>query len=291
MKLAGKILDFFVFGNIIVSLGAAGLTELTLMIIESDNHTLTWFTFCSTIIIYNLSLIVGNRKLKSVNSPVRRHKWLLRNNKLLIACSVISLPFMLYFLAGFAFSSILFLLPFALLSAAYAIPVKLGGISFTLRETGVNKIFLITLMWGATTVLFPIIEAKGFDALVSPEVLILFLNRLFFIFAITVPFDIRDLSYDGEVGVSTIPKKIGEARAKSLSMVIMGFFLITSILLYYPFLFISYNIMAGLVISGITTSVMLLYVNRDRPEYYFSFLLESTSFLQLLFVMIFTTIR
>lgn len=288
LKLARKILDFLVFGNIVVSLGAAGLTEVTLIAIDSNRHELTWFTFFSTIVIYNLSLIAGNRKLKHVNSPVRRHQWLLRNNNLLIACSVFSLPFIVYYLKDFAISSILFLLPFAILAASYAIPIKIGGLSFTLRETGLSKIFMITLMWGATTVLFPVVEVLGGSAFFSTGVLVLFLGRLFFIFAITVPFDIRDLAYDGEVGVTTIPKKIGEANAKSLSMVVMSLFLVTSLLLYYPLNYIDFKVLAGLAISGITTSIALLFANSNRPEYYFSFLLESTSLLQWVFVVIMT---
>lgn len=285
MKVLGKILDFLVFGNIVVSLGTTGLTGVTLYTLDAYRPDLLWFTFFSTIFIYNLSLVLGNRKLETANSPVRRHQWLVKNNNLLTVMGLSGLLISLYFLLfNIGIYTILFLTPFGLIAAAYSVPLKVGNKTYILREGGLNKIFLITLIWGVMTVLLPIIEVLGLEYLLTFDTLILFVSRTAFVFAITIPFDIRDLRYDKETGVTTIPRILGEKRAKAMSIALMFFFMALSSFYYSSTYEAMKLIFAGLLISGITTTIILLFCNKNRPEYYFSFLIESTSFLQFFFV-------
>ncbi len=285
MRVLGKTLDFFVFGNIVVSLGTTGLTGVTLYTLDTYRPDLLIFTFFSTLFIYNLSLVLGNRKLETANSPVRRHQWLLAHNTLLsvmgLVALVISLSFLLFSIDIY---TVLFLAPFGLLAAAYSFPIKIAGRTYVIREGGLNKIFLITLIWGVMTVLLPIAEVLGLNALLSLDTLVLFISRMAFVLAITIPFDIRDLRYDKETGVTTIPRIIGEKKAKAMSVALMFIFIALSSFYYSSMYEVQRLVFIGLLISGLTTTVILLLCNKNRPEYYFSFLIESTSFLQFFFV-------
>lgn len=270
-----------------VSLGATALTVATMFILDTEpNSDVVWFTFFSTLFVYNLSLVLGNRKLKNANSPVRRHQWLLKHDLLLTVMGLLSVPAIAYIaLFRLNINSLLFLLPFGIVAAAYSIPIKFGGKTYVLRESGISKIFLITLMWGVTTALLPVVEIEGLGSLLEWDTIFLFITRMAFVFAITIPFDIRDLRYDKETGVNTIPRLIGERNAKLLSVVLLVLF----IGLCVPFIKndpYTIAIFSGLCISFISTLAIILLCNKDRPEYYFSFLIEGTSFLQLVFIIL-----
>lgn len=285
MKVVGKILDFLVFGNIVVSLGTTGLTGVTLYLLDAYRPDLLWFTFFSTLFIYNLSLVLGNRKLKDANSPVRRHQWLLEHDTLLTVMGIAGLLISTYFLLfSFDIYTLVFLAPFGLLAAAYSFPIKIAGKTYVIRESGLNKIFVITLIWGVMTVLLPIVEVRGMEMLLTQDSILLFLSRMAFVFAITIPFDIRDLRYDKETDVTTIPRVLGEKKAKAMSVALMFVFIALTSFLHNPMNHAWKLIFAGLLLSGVTTAIILLFCNKNRPEYYFSFLIEGTSFLQFLFV-------
>ena len=82
----------------------------------------------------------------------------------------------------------------------------------------------MALVWAFITVTLPLVEGRQF---LVPTDALLFLERSVFIFAITIPFDIRDLKVDQHIEVKTIPSAIGEQGAKRLAI---GLLLANSIL-------------------------------------------------------------
>ena len=86
-------------------------------------------------------------------------------------------------------------------------------------------------MWAIVSVILPIsLVGRGWG---MTEIL-MFLEKIFFIFALTIPFDIRDMGWDAETGVKTIPLSIGSEKAKRLaSYAIIASFLIVCVLSYF----------------------------------------------------------
>ncbi len=108
------------------------------------------------------------------------------------------------------------LLPLVLLTLAYEFPAIPGFGGLRLRQVPYLKIFLIAGVWAATTVVLPVIHA-GHQVPVG-STLLLVLERFLFVFAITIPFDLRDRIYDRSQGLKTLPHKLGAANTQRLAV-------------------------------------------------------------------------
>ncbi len=99
--------------------------------------------------------------------------------------------------------------------------------TFRLRQIPFLKIFLVSITWSATTVLLPVIHhGMSLDA----HVWMVLFERALFVFAITIPFDIRDMMVDKRQGLKTIPLFIGERKSRMISVLtLVAFILLTTI--------------------------------------------------------------
>jgi 4-hydroxybenzoate polyprenyltransferase len=117
--------------------------------------------------------------------------------------------------------------------------------------------------------------------LLSKETVLLCAERALFIFAITLPFDIRDHESDKRMKLTTIPSLIGIGKAKALSIIMLLIFIGLCYLHYYS----SINIEIAMVISVVSTALLILGTHHRRHEYYFTGLLDSTIILQFMLVL------
>ncbi|MEO6305277.1 MAG: UbiA family prenyltransferase, partial [Bacteroidia bacterium] len=114
------------------------------------------------------------------------------------------------------------------------------------------------------------------------HVITMLLERFIFVFAITIPFDIRDMRSDEEAGLQTIPIIIGEKRAMILANIYIFLFLVICFFHYF-----NTNLaftLPAFFISAITT---FLFINNKRIQntnYYHYFVLDGTMLLQGLLV-------
>jgi 4-hydroxybenzoate polyprenyltransferase len=108
-------------------------------------------------------------------------------------------------------------------------------------------------------------------------------ERAFFIFAITIPFDIRDLALDQGAKVDTLPGIWGIKSAKKIAL--------TALLLML--FFVIYNAVQGtytmgntlaLLLSVAISAVLILGSNPQRHDYYYTGLLDGTMIMQALLV-------
>jgi 4-hydroxybenzoate polyprenyltransferase len=73
------------------------------------------------------------------------------------------------------------------------------------------KTILIALVWSVATVYVPVLQSM--DSPDNFQTLFIFTERFAFIFAIAIPFDIRDMGDDTRNGIKTIPLAFGEKSA------------------------------------------------------------------------------
>lgn len=197
-----SIQELYIKSSIHVALAVTAFAAITMLEFELPvSAALLSFIFFCTVISYNgikyLHLFtIQKRRFSTDVSPI----------------GVITL----FSLAG-ATVSALFLNPMTLatsvipgfLSAVYALPLhrRLKG----LRQVYGLKIFVIGLVWAFVTVLLPFVYA--YELLFSePEIYAAFLQRLLFVIALTIPFDIRDRASDPE-SLGTIPMIFGNRNA------------------------------------------------------------------------------
>lgn len=133
----------------------------------------------------------------------------------------------------------------------------------TIRNIPFVKIFYVGLVW-----------ALSFGFLGLPEVnwpIIGF--SFFFISALVLPFDIRDMKYDTVV---TFPKLIGIKNTKLLAYFLIILANIISIL------FFRIDSIIALSLTSIVSCILIFFASETKTDAYFSFWIESCSALPLI---------
>lgn len=227
MRFIVKILDFFVVSNVYVSLGAYSLTWLSMRFYQVENIDLSLYVFFSTLFAYNFMRLVRVHPML-LEGHSNRHKSIFKLRTLLWVICVLSGLISFYFFREIYEPILPLLVVMVLISLAYALPVyNKGGKWIRLRDIPGVKIFLISIVWSIVT--------EGFPALVSGNSIKLLpvLERFLFIFALTIPFDIRDLRFDNHE-LLTIPQYFGIRIARSIGVVAL---LLAELILAYRFFF------------------------------------------------------
>jgi len=250
---------------------------------EPQWHPYLLLIFFATLFEYNRHrLIAVLTKTEDLYSS--EHRWVAENPKKFYLLAGISITGFLTALFITNTTILLGFVPLAMVTLFYSVPV-LGNKTylFKLRDIPYLKIFLIAFVWSVSTILLPVIEAG--ENMFDKQVILLFAERFFFIFAITIPFDIRDMQADRNAGIKTIPLLLNKNRALMLS-----YFSLTVCLMLSFFHYRMQNawfITEALTVSFLTTYLFLkLQFFRNLSRYYYP-ILDGTMLLQGVLVLIF----
>ncbi len=281
-----NIINWFLYGNILIAICAMCFTlqAYYLLSLTPVFDILIIMSGVSTLFTYLLIRIAAISRIKNYK-PEPRWDFFLRNMfwmRLLTILSAI-ITIILYFLLPRNVQLVL-LIP-GLISLLYGVTIKIKGKKIKLRDLGFIKIFLIALVWAFAGSYMPALNAG--ESINSIPVLILFMANFFFIFAITLPFDIKDLSIDAMNNVNTIPKKIGVRNTLLLSYLLLLFSGIFHWYLQEVILKSDKGNTAAIGLSLIVTGfVIKITQNRNNDTAYFGFL-DGMIILQLLLVLLF----
>lgn len=239
--------------------------------------------FLATIFEYNRhrisDIIIGTEDLNS-----EKYQWIRNNLKKIYFLSIV---WIIAFIITIIFTKtevLLALVPLGIVTIFYSVPIR-GNKKylFRLREIPYLKIFLIAFVWSASTIFLPVIQTGG--KIFNTQVFLLFAERFFFIFAITIPFDIRDMQADRKAGIKTIPLLVNQKKALVLSYLSLSVCLVIS--LFHYRIPNNWFIIEALCISLITTSLFLkLNFFRNWSRYYYQ-ILDGTLLLQGMLVLVF----
>jgi len=283
MAIIKSIYRFLIFSNIYISLCAAALGVSSFVILDPANYSIPvpviLFLFCATLFVYNFNfLFVKSQAFQSREKQewIESHLTLIR---LMVICSavVISLA-TLYFTPPLLFV----LLPLGVLSLFYSFPFKTQ--SFSLKKIPLLKVFLISFVWAAATVALPAEEAR--HSLFSREVILLFIERILFILALAIPFDIRDYDLDKSSNIVTIPGSLGVSRSKGLSIFLL--------LLYFGITALFDNSSSILLARLVTTLLGSIIIYRIKPssgEYYYMALIDGMMIVQSSLIFVFNKLH
>ncbi|MDR6560041.1 MULTISPECIES: UbiA family prenyltransferase [unclassified Arcicella] len=273
-----KIFNFLINSNIYISLAAVALTVETQLQLgmAPQWHPYLFIIFFATLFDYNLHRLVTLLTNKEALND-DKHKWLKEYLNLFYALVVFSVIGFLIAVLLAKKEVLITLAPFALITFFYSLPIfKNQKYLFRLREIPFLKIFLISIVWSATTILLPIIQSgRHFD---SQHVSIMLIERFLFVFAITIPFDIRDIHADIQSGLTTIPNFIGSKKSLVIANFLMISFLLISCFHYSnaPFQFI----LPAFIISGISTIFFFNIKSIQNLTFYHYGILDGTMLLQ-----------
>lgn len=281
------LFTYFVFGSWWVSLCAAALGLLTWLEMTGGwwNMPLFFFILGSTLVIYNLNMISGLTELRQLGSHSERHHWCMDNERLMKFTLLVGL-----LIAGISVWFLnpviwLLIIPLTIVALAYTVPIlKINTSTKRIREIGLWKIFLIAAVWTGMTVILPAVEYYGFNQITDLLSWRLSLGRTLFIFAITIPFDVRDLVNDAKKEVRTIPSVIGWKKSVILAeLILLAFISIVGfrIGVHHPYFL-------GYAFSTAIAMIIVAFANPDRNDMYCSFWVEGSMIFQFCSVLAFS---
>lgn len=279
MKVLEKILDFIIYGNFWIAAAAMAMALQTQFLLFGDVALtpLLWFIFSGTILLYSTHRLISLGKAGPFREEGRFQATAVLQPLLIVIAGMAALA-AAWFFFQLSFRLQLILLPAGLIALAYALPMIRG--QRRLRDVHHLKIFLIAVAWSWITVVA--VAAERHMATFLPAILIT-LERSFFIFSISLPFDLRDLKVDAYLNVDTLPARLGVRRTKVLAASTLSAMLLCGWLNFRGDAYSS-GAMLALGISALISLLLIFFADRFRNDYYFSGLIDGTMVVQFLLV-------
>ena len=280
LRLLTQFIDLVFYGNFWIALAALCMGLQTQYLLTGNIYWSTFaaFLFTSTLFLYAIHRIVGLEKVSAFQDQGRY-----------LVISTFKNHIILYALVSVLFAAYLYWqLPMALkigviipglISMAYVVPFLAS--KKRLRDLNYIKIFMIVISWAWVTVVLP---ARELDMALMVPVFSMTLERAFFVFAITIPFDIRDLQIDTNTKVRTIPSRLGIKNSIRLALL---FLLLSFLFVWFNYQINVYNqgVFIAFLISIFSTAALIWFSPKQKHDYYFTGLLDGTMILQ--FVLVF----
>jgi hypothetical protein len=258
-------LRFTVYSNIWVALCFCGLTADTYIQFDLPLDTdYLIFVFYSSVALYLLHRFKTVYQHSSeLNSE--RLLWLKQHRLLGWVILIISLLMAaIFYFAYLSHQTQRLLVFFALFSLLYAFFYRKNNRWIGLRDVPYLKIFLLAGVIAGITFFIPV-----FRKVPNTTVWLNFLERIVFLIAVIIPFDVRDMDKDRK-SIQTIPMLLGEKSAVCLATFM---YLLDTVLLIYLRTDIRETI--GLSLVNVISAIMAFYsLKNKRNDFYFSFYLE-----------------
>lgn len=271
MKLLKKTLDFFLFSNIFVALCVVALCVSTAFQLDVKVVDSLPFVFCASYFSYNFHRIVKTNQVSIQTS------WRNKNGNLVNWTTFLAFIFSVYFATALSAKMMILLIPAALLSLLYPFSIfSFKGHFTSLRDIPFLKLLIIAFVWALVTVIFiSANEVFSFRTLFT-----LFIQRFFFVMAITIPFDIRDVKFDKKK-IKTIPVVFGVDMAKKIAI---SFLIVFELLALFQFMVndIDLAVFISLLLTSLFSGILIIFSNNDSSEYYYSLYVEGSSIIMCL---------
>lgn len=266
-----RILDVFLDGGFLLAIASVCLCMETYLLLGETTRSdgVLPLVFFSTLFIYNYRLL-GSENTNELPQSLLKIFVLLIIFGMMVSCVFVRPEILL------------FLVPFGILSLIYNVPlVHRAENVIRLREMPYLKIFLISVIWAVVTVMVPA-KDSGIDVF-SSETGIIFLRRALFIFALAIPFDIRDARKDSLRQLKTLPVMLGEKKSKLFALIALAIYCMIDVIHYFSVTHIP-QIGIAFLLSAFTLALLVVISSPSRSKYYFHILLDGTMILQFLLV-------
>ena len=248
-----KIIEFIVFSNVWIALGAIGIALSTYFYTESEVDLLVIIlVFFSTLFGYSLQNI-SQREIHNHRS--NQILWSQSNNKLIKGIVFVSFLISV-FLSFYIMNIYLIILSIPFFGLVFFYRNAFSN-KLQIRNIPFFKILIISFCWSWTCCAVP--------QLVSNSIFnwnITFITFIY-VFAITIPFDIRDMAIDKKK-IYTIPQFTGAGVAFIISQ-------LSILCLFFFALFHSNHLLCFFMIM---TNLVLIPSLKIKSEFYYLFVLD-----------------
>lgn len=258
-------IHYFFYGNIWISLGAVCYLQTALWLSNIQTNWAVYSTvFLATYCTYQLSFF-STKQATSAKFDLTTQTLAIFKKLFWIASFLLAIC--LFFLTLHQF---LFLSHLAFIAIFYT--KNFFWINFPLRKIAYQKVFLVSYVWVAMAVIFPIISAQS---TLNLNLFYLFLARLLSFVALVLPFDIRDSETDQQMQLATIYNKMG----KTYYNLLIAILLLISLCLHY-YVFPTYILL--FIVIHILIFVLNIFAKPQNHELYFTGLIDGVMCLEFL---------
>lgn len=273
MEWLQSIYNVVVYANLWVAAGAASMYWATALLMgRHPDLRLGCAIFLATISVYTFQRVFRANRIYTL-APSERHRWILHHLKALWGLCILSglMAAVLFYsyigIWGWEIPSVL--VAIAVLYVTPLIPRQ--GKWLRLRDLPGLKIWLIAGVW----TVFTVFTVSGFPTGIWERDVFLVLSRFLFLFAITLPFDIRDLEHDRANGVRTYAVWLGLERTLTLSRSLLVAFAAIAVMAYWN-AWIGPGQAGALIYSAASTGWLIAKIDEEAPEWMYAFWLEGT---------------
>lgn len=216
-----KLVRAFIYSNLFVAFVLSALTLSAYAVVP--NIPFRWHTWISvffgSFVLYNFHRLYKIDFIPEDQLSARHH-WVLRHASALKIAMAAAVLLMMLILPHFNADTIVALVPAGIISVGYTIPIfptENGWRRF--RDIPLTKPLIISLVVTYLTLAFPVFDQWGFQAVYHPTFIGLFAERMLFLLAVTIPFDLRDLRSDETSGIATLATQLGFKTAKKVGLI------------------------------------------------------------------------
>lgn len=216
-----KLLRAIIYSNSYVAFVLGILTLSSYALVENIEWRLYTVicVFLGSFILYNFHRLYKIDFIPE-DQLSERHQWVLKRANPIKISMGLSLFVMMLLLPNFNADTIVCLIPAGLISVGYTIPIVPTETGWRrLRDIPFTKPLIISLVVSYLTLAFPVFEQWGFSALKHPVFAKLFAERMLFLLAVTIPFDMRDLLNDKASGLETLATEFGFVQTRNVGLI------------------------------------------------------------------------
>lgn len=259
-----KALENIIFSNLLVSLSIGTLCYGICHQLKIPNEL--WygiFVFSSTLLTYNFQRFIKSNQI--IQNPTNHILWVHTHKKnlyILFFSSSILCLISFFKVFNWGFISALILSISMIISLLYVYKFK----DKSLRDIPHLKIHLIAIIWVVAIGIFELLNEQNFKF----ENWLFVLAHYFYIVAVTIPFDIRDLKYD-DPNQQTIPQVFGIKKSKIISVLLLITYFLIVINQYENLIKNSFFIAVI-----IYTIILIILTGKNRNEFHYSGLIEGS---------------
>lgn len=260
-----KVFNFLIFTSLFIACCAVLMVYQTALLFGlSFPFTLYAFVFSGSVCSYNFHWYLTP---PHVTTPTNKLKWNLSNRNLHLRLFFIGL-------AGAAVTAALLIEHWlwlgvtAFFTFLYSAPLINHPLTIWLRKIAVGKTIFLAFAWAHVTTLLPLLI--GAETL-QLEHIYFVMNRFFFIYAICIVFDRRDVEKDRRAGIKSLITYLSPKGVDRLFWVSLLFVLCTSVGLLKWF---SLSESIILLFPGLIMGLLYQHSKNNTSDYLYYFLLD-----------------
>lgn len=260
-----KIFDFFIFSSLFIAICAVLMVYQTAFLFHIQlPFALFGFVFSGSVCSYNFHWYLTP---PNIEQPSKKLKWNIANKSI----------HLVLFIAGLIGSALFTFLLLnhwfwlgvtAFVTFLYSAPkIPYPFFSF-LKKIAIGKTIFLALAWMHVTSLLPlVIVLKKLE----PQHIWFVINRFFFIYAICILFDYRDIEIDRKAGIKSLITYLNKSGVDWLFWGSMTIFLITSFALLN---YLALSTIIALLVPGIILGFLYYPSKKNSSDYLYYFVLD-----------------